>query len=62
MVKIVLYKMRVGWGSHFDWGMVSPEMFIRLHFINPVTVDYIGSGRSGDGWGEWHAVLVNMYN
>ena len=36
------YKIRVRCGGrHFDRGMVSLEMFIWLHLINPVTVDCI---------------------
>ena len=27
---------------YFDWGMVSPEMFIWFHLINPVTIDCTG--------------------
>ena len=38
---VVLLKIRVGCRDrHFDRGALSPEMFIWLYLINPVTVDW----------------------
>ena len=49
----VLYKIRVVYGSrHIARCSVSPEMFVWLHLINLVTVDWTGAEPQG------HALLV----
>ena len=58
---IALYLICWIWGLQFWQGSVSPEMFVWLHLINSVIVNWTGAGNFGDAQCLFLAV-INVYH